>query len=428
MACPLSFEGTLSRSQAASLVLALRPGVAPFYSESVMQDVVIVAATRTAIGSFQGSLANVPAVELGATVIRALLEKTGIDPAQVDEVILGHVLTAGAGQNTARQASIKAGLPHTVPSMTLNKVCGSGLKAVHLAVQAIRCGDAEVVIAGGMENMSLAPYVLPGARTGLRMGHAQIVDTMITDGLWDAFNDYHMGITAENLADKYGIDRAQQDAFAAQSQQRAAAAIESGRFDAEITPVMIPQRKGDPLAFARDEQPRAGTTAESLGGLRAAFKKDGCVTAGNASTLNDGAAAVVLMSASKAEALGLPVLAKIAGYANAGVDPAIMGIGPVTATRRCLEKAGWTLAELDLIEANEAFAVQALSVGKELGWDADKVNVNGGAIALGHPIGASGCRILVTLLHEMQRRDVRKGLATLCIGGGQGVALAVERP
>jgi len=260
------------------------------------------------------------------------------------------------------------------------------------------------------------------------MGHAQMVDSMITDGLWDAFNDYHMGITAENLADKYGIDRAQQDAFAAQSQQRAAAAIESGRFDAEITPVMIPQRKGDPLAFARDEQPRAGTTAESLGGLRAAFKKDGCVTAGNASTLNDGAAAVVLMSASKAEALGLPVLAKIAGYANAGVDPAIMGIGPVTATRRCLEKAGWSLAELDLIEANEAFAVQALSVGKELGWDADKVNVNGGAIALGHPIGASGCRILVTLLHEMQRRDVRKGLATLCIGGGQGVALAVERP
>ena len=266
-----------------------------------MQDVVIVAATRTAIGSFQGSLANVPAVELGATVIRALLEKTGIDPAQVDEVILGHVLTAGAGQNTARQASIKAGLPHAVPSMTLNKVCGSGLKAVHLAVQAIRCGDAEVVIAGGMENMSLAPYVLPGARTGLRMGHAQIVDTMITDGLWDAFNDYHMGITAENLADKYGIDRAQQDAFAAQSQQRAAAAIESGRFDAEITPVMIPQRKGDPVAFARDEQPRAGTTAESLGGLRAAFKKDGCVTAGNASTLNDGAAAVVLMSASRSQ-------------------------------------------------------------------------------------------------------------------------------
>ncbi|MBU2333985.1 MAG: acetyl-CoA C-acyltransferase, partial [Gammaproteobacteria bacterium] len=270
--------------------------------------------------------------------------------------------------------------------------------------------------------------VMPGARTGLRMGHAQMVDSMITDGLWDAFNDYHMGITAENLADKYGIDRAQQDAFAAQSQQRAAAAIESGRFDAEITPVMIPQRKGEPLAFSRDEQPRAGTTADSLGGLRAAFKKDGSVTAGNASTLNDGAAAVVLMSASKAEALGLPVLAKIAGYANAGVDPAIMGIGPVSATRRCLEKANWSLAELDLIEANEAFAVQALSVGKELGWDADKVNVNGGAIALGHPIGASGCRILVTLLHEMQRRDVRKGLATLCIGGGQGVALAVERP
>ena len=392
-----------------------------------MQDVVIVAATRTAIGSFQGSLANVPAVELGATVIRALLDRTAIDPASVDEVSLGHVLTAGAGQNTARQAAVQAGLPHAVPAMTLNKVCGSGLKALHLAAQAIRCGDADVVIAGGMENMSLAPYVLPTVRTGLRMGHAQMIDSMIHDGLWDAFNDYHMGITAENLAERYGIDRAQQDALALQSQQRACAAIEAGHFDAEITPVLIPQRKGEPQAFTRDEQPRAATSADSLAALRPAFKKDGSVTAGNASTLNDGAAAVMLMSASKADALGLPVMARIAGYANAGVDPAVMGIGPVSATRRCLEKAGWTLEELDLVEANEAFAVQALAVGKELGWGPDKVNVNGGAIALGHPIGASGCRVLVSLLHEMQRRDVHKGLATLCIGGGQGVALAIER-
>ena len=392
-----------------------------------MQEVVIVAATRTAIGSFQGSLANVPAVELGAAVIRRLLEQTGIDPAQVDEVLLGHVLTAGAGQNTARQAAIHAGLPHAVPAMTLNKVCGSGLKALHLATQAIRCGDADVIIAGGMESMSLAPYVMPAARTGLRMGHGKLIDSMIQDGLWDAFNDYHMGITAENLVDKYGVSREEQDAFAAASQQKAVAAIEAGRFKDEITPIMIPQRKGDPLAFATDEQPRAGTTAESLGKLKPAFKKDGSVTAGNASSLNDGAAAVLLMSAEKAKALDLPVLARIAGYANAGVDPAIMGIGPVSATRRCLDKAGWTLDELDLIEANEAFAAQALSVGKELGWDADKINVNGGAIALGHPIGASGCRVLVTLLHEMIRRDARKGLATLCIGGGQGVALAIER-
>ena len=327
-----------------------------------MREVVIVAATRTAIGSFQGSLANLPAPELGAAVIRRLLDQTGLDGAVVDEVILGQVLTAGAGQNPARQAAIRAGLPHAVPAMTLNKVCGSGLKALHLAAQAIRCGDAEVVIAGGQENMSLAPYVLPGARTGLRMGHAQLVDTMIRDGLWDAFNDYHMGITAENLAK-----------------------------------------------------------------LKPAFKKDGTVTAGNASTLNDGAAAVLLMSADKARALGLPVLARIAAYANAGVDPAIMGIGPVSATRRCLDKAGWSLDDLDLIEANEAFAAQALAVGQELGWDAAKVNVNGGAIALGHPIGASGCRILVSLLHEMLKRDAKKGLATLCIGGGQGVALAIER-
>ncbi|SEB91141.1 acetyl-CoA acetyltransferase [Pseudomonas mohnii] len=392
-----------------------------------MQEVVIVAATRTAIGSFQGSLANVSAVDLGAAVIRQLLAQTGLDPAEVDEVIMGQVLTAGAGQNPARQASIKAGLPFAVPAMTLNKVCGSGLKALHLGAQAIRCGDAEVIIAGGQENMSLSNYVMPGARTGLRMGNAQLVDTMISDGLWDAFNDYHMGITAENLAEKYSLTREQQDAFAAASQQKATAAIEGGRFVDEITPILIPQRKGDPLSFATDEQPRAGTTAESLGKLKPAFKKDGSVTAGNASSLNDGAAAVILMSAEKAKALGLPVLAKIAAYANAGVDPAIMGIGPVSATRRCLDKAGWSIDQLDLIEANEAFAAQSLAVAKDLEWDLNKVNVNGGAIALGHPIGASGCRVLVTLLHEMIKRDAKKGLATLCIGGGQGVALALER-
>lgn len=392
-----------------------------------MQEVVIVAATRTAIGSFQGSLSALPAHELGAAVIRSLLQQTSLDPARVDEVILGQTLTAGAGQNPARQASIAAGLPNSVPAMTVNKVCGSGLKALHLATQAIRCGDADIIIAGGQESMSLAPYVMPGARTGLRMGHAKLIDSMIQDGLWDAFNDYHMGITAENLVEKYGISREEQDAFAAESQRKAAEAIAAGRFKAEITAIEIPQRKGEPLRFDTDEQPRAGTTAQSLGKLKPAFRKDGSVTAGNASTLNDGAAAVLLMSAAKAAELGLPVLARIAAYANAGVDPAIMGIGPVSATRRCLEKAGWQLAELDLIEANEAFAAQALSVGKELGWDASKVNVNGGAIALGHPIGASGCRVLVTLLHEMIRRDARKGLATLCIGGGQGVALALQR-
>jgi acetyl-CoA C-acetyltransferase len=392
-----------------------------------MQDVVIVAATRTAIGSFQGSLASVSAVDLGAAVIRQLLAQTGLDGAQVDEVIMGQVLTAGAGQNPARQAAIKAGLPFAVPALTLNKVCGSGLKALHLGAQAIRCGDAEVIIAGGQENMSLSNYVMPGARTGLRMGHAQIVDTMISDGLWDAFNDYHMGITAENLVEKYEITREQQDAFAAASQQKAAAAIEAGRFVDEITPILIPQRKGDPVAFKVDEQPRGDTTAASLGKLRPAFKKDGSVTAGNASSLNDGAAAVILMSAEKAKSLGLPVLATIAAYANAGVDPAIMGIGPVSATRRCLDKAGWAIGQLDLIEANEAFAAQSLAVAKDLQWDLDKVNVNGGAIALGHPIGASGCRVLVTLLHEMIKRDAKKGLATLCIGGGQGVALALQR-
>ena len=392
-----------------------------------MHEVVIVAATRTAIGSFQGALASVPAVDLGAAVIKRLLEQTGLDPAQVDEVILGQVLTAGAGQNPARQAAVKAGLPFSVPALTLNKVCGSGLKALHLATQAIRCGDAEVVIAGGQENMSLAPYVMPSARTGQRMGHGQLIDSMISDGLWDAFNDYHMGITAENLVDKFDISREQQDAFAAESQRKAVAAIEAGRFKDEITPIVLPQKKGEPKVVERDEQPRPESTAEALAKLRPAFKKDGSVTAGNASSLNDGAAAVLLMSAAKATELGLPVLARIASYASAGVDPAIMGIGPVSATQRCLAKAGWQLADLDLIEANEAFAAQSLAVGKELEWDADKVNVNGGAIAIGHPIGASGCRVLVTLLHEMIKRDAKKGLATLCIGGGQGVALALER-
>ncbi|MCJ8168845.1 acetyl-CoA C-acetyltransferase [Atopomonas sediminilitoris] len=392
-----------------------------------MQEVVIVAACRTAVGSFQGSLSAIPAHELGAVVIRKLLADTGVAAESIDEVLLGQVLTAGSGQNPARQAVIAAGLPHTVPAMTINKVCGSGLKALHLGAQAIRCGDAEIIIAGGQENMSLSPYVLPKARTGLRMGHAELTDSMIKDGLWDAFNDYHMGITAENLVAKYAISREAQDAFAAASQQKAEAAQQAGRFADEIAAVSIPQRKGEPVLFNQDEQIRPGTTADSLAKLRPAFKKDGSVTAGNASTLNDGAAAVLLMSASKAAELGLPVLAKIASYANAGVDPAIMGIGPVCASQRALAKAGWSIDDLDLIEANEAFAAQAISVNQEMGWDTNKVNVNGGAIAIGHPIGASGCRILVTLLHEMQRRDAKKALATLCIGGGQGVALTLAR-
>ncbi|KIA79560.1 acetyl-CoA acetyltransferase [Chromobacterium piscinae] len=391
-------------------------------------EVAIVAAQRTAIGSFGGALAKIPAPELGATVIKALLEKTGVKPEQVSEVILGQVLTAGSGQNPARQALIKAGLPVTTPATTLNVVCGSGLHAVHLAAQAILAGDAEIVIAGGQESMSLSPHILPGSRDGFRMGNAQLVDTMVNDGLTDAYNAYHMGITAENVAAKYDISREEQDALALQSQQRAAAAQKAGKFKDEIVPVLVPQRKGDPVAFDADEFIKHDASAEGLAKLRAAFKKDGTVTAGNASGINDGAAAVMLMSTQKADQLGLKPLAIIKGYALTGCEPEIMGIGPVSATRKTLAKAGWKVEDLDLVEANEAFAAQALGVAKELGWGPDKVNVNGGAIALGHPIGASGCRVLVTLLHEMQRRSAKKGLATLCIGGGMGVALAVERP
>ncbi|AIO40262.1 acetyl-CoA C-acetyltransferase [Burkholderia sp. AU19243] len=393
-----------------------------------MTDVVIVSAARTAVGKFGGSLAKVAAPELGATVIRAVLERAGVKPDQVSEVIMGQVLTAGSGQNPARQSLIKAGLPNAVPGMTINKVCGSGLKAVMLAANAIIAGDAEIVIAGGQENMSAAPHVLPGSRDGFRMGDAKLVDTMIVDGLWDVYNQYHMGITAENVAKEYGITREEQDAFAALSQNKAEAAQKAGRFNDEIVPVAIPQRKGEPVQFATDEFVRHGVTAESLAGLKPAFAKDGSVTAANASGLNDGAAAVLVMSAQKAAALGLTPLARIKAYANAGVDPSVMGMGPVPASRRALERAGWTPGDLDLMEINEAFAAQALAVHKQMGWDTSKVNVNGGAIAIGHPIGASGCRILVTLLHEMVKRDAKRGLASLCIGGGMGVALAVERP
>jgi acetyl-CoA C-acetyltransferase len=356
------------------------------------------------------------------------LERANLKPEQISEVILGQVLTAGSGQNPARQSVIKAGLPASVPGMTINKVCGSGLKAVMLAANAIIAGDADIVIAGGQENMSAAPHVLPGSRDGFRMGDAKLIDSMIVDGLWDAFNSIHMGVTAENVAKEFGISREDQDKFAALSQNKAEAAQKSGRFNDEIIPIDIPQRKGDPLKFATDEFVRHGVTAESLAGLRPAFSKEGTVTAANASGLNDGAAAVIVMSAKKAEALGLTPIARIKAYANAGVDPKIMGMGPVPASKRCLERAGWSPADLDLMEINEAFAAQALAVHKQMGWDTSKVNVNGGAIAIGHPIGASGCRILVTLLHEMQKRDAKKGLASLCIGGGMGVALAVERP
>ncbi len=391
------------------------------------EDIVIVSAVRTAVGKFGGSLARTAAVDLGALVVREAVARAGIEPGQVSEVILGQVLQAGCGQNPARQASIKAGLPDSVPAMTINKVCGSGLKAVMLAAQAVRDGDADIVVAGGQENMSAAPHVLPGSRDGMRMGNWSMVDTMVHDGLWDAFNHYHMGITAENVAKKHGITREMQDAFAAASQNKAEAAQKSGRFADEIVPVMLPQRKGDALAFAVDEFVRAGATAESLAGLRPAFDKAGTVTAGNASGINDGAAAVVVMRASRAAALGLRPLASIRAYSNAGLDPAYMGMGPVPASTRCLSRAGWKPQDLDLMEINEAFAAQAIAVNQQMGWDTSRVNVNGGAIAIGHPIGASGCRILVTLLHEMQKRDAHKGLASLCIGGGMGVALAVER-
>lgn len=392
-----------------------------------MRDVVIVAAGRTAVGTFGGSLSKIPASDLGATVIKGLVEKIDLDPSQVDEVIMGQVLTAGCGQNPARQATLNGGLPIEVPAITINKVCGSGLKAVQMATQAIRCGDADIIIAGGQENMSASPHVVPNSRNGARMGDWKMVDTMIKDGLWDAFNDYHMGITTENIVEKYGFTREEQDAFAAASQNKAEAAVTSGRFKDEIIPVTIPQRKGDPIVFDTDEQPRFGCTAEALGKLRPAFKKDGTVTAGNSSTINDGAAAVIVCSAEKAEELGLPVLARIKAYGNAGIDPSIMGTGPICATQKALEKAGWSIDELELVEANEAFAAQAMSVNKDLGWNTDIVNVNGGAIALGHPIGASGCRVFVSLIHEMNKRDAKKGLATLCIGGGMGTALAIER-
>jgi acetyl-CoA C-acetyltransferase len=391
------------------------------------ENIVIVGAGRTAVGNFGGTLSSLPATELGATVIKGLLSRTGLGPEQIDEVILGQVLTGGTGQNPARQATLMAGLPHEVTAMTINKVCGSGLKAVHLAMQAVACADADIVIAGGQESMSQSGHVLPRSREGQRMGDWKMRDTMIVDGLWDAFNQCHMGVTAENIAKKYDFSRDAQDAFAAASQQKAEAAQKAGRFDDEIIPVSIPQRKGEPIVFAADEFPRHGTTAEKLGKLRPAFDKAGSVTAGNASGINDGAAAVVVMSESRARELGLTPLARIVAFSSAGVDPAIMGTGPIPASTRCLERAGWSPGDLDLIEANEAFAAQAMSVNRDMGWDASRVNVNGGAIAIGHPIGASGARVLVSLLYEMRRRDARKGLATLCIGGGQGVAMAVER-
>jgi acetyl-CoA C-acetyltransferase len=391
-----------------------------------MEDVVIVAALRTAVGKFGGSIARVPATELGAQVIRALLAKTGIAADQVSEVLMGQVLTAGCGQNPARQAAIGAGLPDSVPAMTVGKVCGSGLKATHLAAQAIRCGDADIIIAGGQENMSASPHVLAGSRDGFRMGDAKLIDSMIVDGLWDAYNQYHMGVTAENVARQFGITRREQDEFAAVSQQKAEAAQKEGRLSGEIVPVQVASKKGS-TPFLADEYIRSGATADALGELKPAFSKDGTVTAGNASGINDGAAAVVLMSAARARALHLEPLARIAAYASAGVDPKVMGLGPVPASQMTLAKAGWNHQDLDLLEINEAFAAQAIAVNRQMGWDTAKINVNGGAIAIGHPIGASGARILVTLLHEMARRKARRGLASLCIGGGMGVALAVER-
>jgi len=392
-----------------------------------MTSVVIVSAVRTAVGKFSGGLAGQSAVSLGAIVIREALERARMDPARVDEVIMGQVLAAGCGQNPARQASLGAGLPEHVPAMTINKVCGSGLKAVALAAQAIAAGDAEVIVAGGQENMSQAPHVLPGSRDGWRMGDVQAIDSMIRDGLWDAFNQYHMGMTAENVARRHGITREQQDRFAVASQNKAEAAQKAGRFRDEIVAVKVPQRKGDPVIFDQDEFVRHGATLASMSGLKPAFAKDGSVTAANASGINDGAAAVLVMSEARASALGLEPVARIRAYASAGLDPAYMGLGPVPASRRCLERAGWAAGDLDLMEINEAFAAQACAVNQEMGWDPDRINVNGGAIAIGHPIGASGCRILVTLLHEMRRRDAHRGLASLCIGGGMGIALAVER-
>ncbi len=392
-----------------------------------MEELYIVAARRSPVGNFQGELASLPATALASQVITAMLGDRGIGAEAVDEVIMGQVLTAGCGQNTARQASINAGIGTDTPAMTINKVCGSGLKAVHLAAQAILAGDAQMVVAGGMESMSQAPHLLPGSRQGVKMGTWEAVDSMLNDGLTDAFNDYHMGITAENLAEHYDIDREAQDAFAVESQRRATAAIDQGLFDAQLVPIEIPQRKGKPQRITRDQGPRADTSLEGLAALRPAFRKDGTVTAGNASGINDGAAAVVVCSRSAAERLGLEPMVRLRAWGNAAVDPSIMGIGPVSATQRCLQRAGWQTSDLELIEANEAFAAQALAVNREMGWDPARVNVNGGAIALGHPIGASGCRILVTLIHEMLRRDAATGLATLCIGGGQGVALAVER-
>ena len=391
-----------------------------------MEDIVIVGAARSAIGKFGGTLAKTPAADLGAHVLKKLLERSGVQPAQVSEVILGQVLTAGVGQNPARQAAIKAGLPDMIPAMTINKVCGSGLKAVMLAAQSVANGDADLVIAGGQENMSIAPHVMNGSRDGFRMGDAKLVDSMIVDGLWDAFNQCHMGVTAENVAKEYVVTREEQDEFAVKSQNKAEAAQKAGRFKDEIIPFEIPSKKG-PVVFADDEYPRHGATLDAMKGLKPAFDKNGSVTAGNASGINDGAAAVIVTSARKARELGLKPIARIKAFASAGVDPKYMGMGPVPASKRCLARAGWEPKDLDLMEINEAFAAQAIAVNRQMGWDTSKVNVNGGAIALGHPIGASGCRILVTLLHEMQKRDAKKGLASLCIGGGMGVALAVER-
>jgi len=391
-----------------------------------MEEIYIVGAARTPIGKFGGSLAKTPAADLGALIIRKVLERARVSPDQVSEVIMGQVLAAGVGQNPARQAAIKAGLPHMIPAMTINKVCGSGLKAAMLGAQSIAHGDADIVVAGGQESMSLSPHALMGSRDGFRMGDAKMVDTMIVDGLWDVYNQYHMGVTAENVAKEYAVTRQEQDEFAVKSQNKTEAAQKAGRFKDEIIPFEIPSRKG-PVVFADDEYPRHGATLEAMQGLKPAFDKNGTVTAANASGINDGAAAVIVTSARRAKELGLKPIARIKAFASAGVDPKYMGMGPVPASKRCLARAGWTPKDLDLMEINEAFASQAIAVNRQMGWDVSKVNVNGGAIALGHPIGASGCRILVTLLHEMHKRDAKKGLASLCIGGGMGVALAVER-